>query len=284
MAGIPSLDTATTIAELGNKCAGLTQFLPKTYNQIGIECTELIFKDISKDESIPYEDRITMVNGIKQIIKHSKNQRNIIEIANKYLSGCKNNSDTKIAPDWFDLFLEECKTISDGKIQEIWSNVLIEECLNPNSVRKSFLFMIKTLDKNVAEAFQKLNNCSIQFVDDKNNEIINNELYVLPNDFQDILSVEDIELLEESGLISLCDFGNFSHHFDSENICINYFDRKLRLTLNASDKEGDYYLCHGKSHIQQMAKLYVILFRKIRMITFGVISVNTYQVPNVNTR
>ncbi len=246
MTGIPPLKAATEIAELGNKCAGLTQFLPKSYNQIGVECIDLIFKELSKDGSIPIADRVGIVCRIKQIIKYSKNQRNIIEIADKYLSECKKDSNNKIDSDWFDLFLEECQTISNEKIQEIWSNVLIEECLNPNSVRKSFLFALKTLDKDVAESFQSLNDCSIQFVDDKDNEIINKELYIIPNDFQKILSVENIMLLEESGLITLCDFGNYSYHFNTENIFIKYFDRKIKLTLPINDASNDYVFCHGK--------------------------------------
>lgn len=246
MAGIPPLDTATSIATLGNQCVELAKYLPKTNSQIGAECTDLIFKELSKDESIPYMDRLFIANNVKQIIKHSKNQRNIMEIANQYLSKKQNDIKTKINIDWFDLFLEECKTISNEQIQQIWGKVLSEECLNPNSIRKTFLFMLKTLDKDVAEAFQKLNNCSIQLIDGGNGEVINNELYILQNDCQSILSVEDILLLEENRLIALCDFNNYAHNFNSENVFIKYFDRKLKLTLPKDDTEKDYILCHGE--------------------------------------
>lgn len=247
MAGISPLDTATEIAELGTKCVGLAKFLPKTYGQIGTEYTDLILKEFIKDASIPYMDRLCIANNIKQIIKYSKNQKNIMEIADKYLSGeCKKDSYTQIDPDWFDLFLEECKIISNEQIQEIWGKVLSEECLNPNSVRKNFLFMLKTLDKDVAKAFQKLNDCTIQVADNKNNIEISNELFVLPNDFQKMLSVKDILLLQENGLISLCDFGEYAHSFNYDVIYINYFDRKLKLTLSVNKEDKKYHFCHGK--------------------------------------
>ncbi len=119
-----SLATAQSVATLGKECASLTSYLPKSYKAIGRECTEAIFKQLSQDNTIPYEDRIFITSHIRQIIKHSQNQRNIMEIANKYLSTPKQDEPKPLDDDWFDMFLEECKTISNIEVQEIWGKFL----------------------------------------------------------------------------------------------------------------------------------------------------------------
>lgn len=230
MTGVPHLDTATRIATLGNKCAELTKYLPKTSSQIGAECTDLIFKELSKDESIPYMDRLYIVNNVKQIIKHSKNQRNIMEIADKYLSCAQNSSNNKIKSDWFDLFLEECKTISNEEIQEIWGKLLAEECINQNT-RKDFLFLLKTMEQSTAEAFQKLNNYTCQIIG--NNEIINNILCLYPNNLPDnSLSFDDLEELKDSKLINIKEMYSCGFQFsDCDYVIIKYFNHRFKIKL-----------------------------------------------------
>lgn len=228
-----NLATAHSVATLGNECATLVSYLPKSYKAIERECIESIFNQISQDESIPYVDRLHIVTQIPQLIKHSKNQKTIMEIANKYLSIENDETITHqpIDEDWFDYFLEESKIISTSNAQEIWGKILAEECKNPNSIRKSLIFTLKTLDKSTANSFQKLNNLSFELI--TSNGIIESALCIFPKELPLMnLTYEELLDLKSTGLIDINEF--YSHGYKlpkHETSYIRYFDEKITIDL-----------------------------------------------------
>ncbi len=228
------LTKAHSIATLGQECVTLANYLPKRHEVIGRECTEIIFKQLSQDETIPYDDRLFIAANIKQIIKHSQNQKSILEIADKYLSTTKISNTQSIDEDWFDLFLEECKTISNKDIQEFWGKILAEECQNPSSIKKKFLLTLKTLDKSTAEAFQKLNNLTAQIITPDG--VIDNVTYLYINEIPtELLSLDDLLKMEECELIRISDFGYNSYSFkkyDCNYVYLKYFNTKIKVYLD----------------------------------------------------
>jgi len=228
-----SLSNASSIAKLGQECATLTSYLPKPYPTIGKECAEMIFKELSQDKTIPYDDRIYIATHIKDIVKHSQNQKNVMSISEKYLSSPLSGHQKPIDEDWFDLFLEECKTVSNEELQEIWGRILAEECMNPNSIRKSLLPILKIMDSNSAKAFEKINNFTIKL--ECGNTTYDNIICLFIRSLPDEIDLDDIDELESLGLISRSSlFRCFSFEEEEKNeeySIIYYHDTRIKTKL-----------------------------------------------------
>lgn len=234
MDGLP---TAHDIAKLGQECAKLTTYLPKSYKAISRELVQTVFEKVIEDSSIPYADRIALASNIDRIVKHYKNQQDILEKANKYLTKENPNLEQTINEDWFDLFLEECKTTSDEQMQEIWSKLLAEECENPNSIRKDLLFSIKIMDPTVAKCFEKINNMIFTMMVFTDDALIDSDelIYIDMGQIKPFLSVPELAELEDKGLISNSS-DRYTLHFNPpiDKIIIAY--QGLQLTFTSTEK------------------------------------------------
>lgn len=253
------LENAKEIATLGEQLAKLASYLPKPYKAIGRECFELTLKRLMEDDNIPLEIKAFITCDVAGYVKHIKNKYSIMEISEKYLTQRKPDNQNNIDEDWFDLFLEECKTISNEQIQQIWGKVLAEECQNPNRIRKSFLPMLKTLDKKTAQDFQKINNMIFTLTTD-NPQIPPRELVCiyLPsnNSLNESVSAALNFNLTSIEISDLVQNGLIDNTYSKEHIIkfpkpvkycyINYFDTRIKIEIkNNCFKYGQVLLTYN---------------------------------------
>jgi hypothetical protein len=134
--------------------------------------------------------------------------------------------------DWSSQFFEGCKDISDEQVQLLWAKILSGEIASPGSYKIKTLQVLKTVDKNDAQAFSKLcQTCwmiggrPMPIVYDANAGYLDHVG----------LTFEDAVQLENIGLISMTTVGGYSLKRQPERIILQYGVRyilKLPSTIN----------------------------------------------------
>lgn len=104
-------------------------------------------------------------------------------VPNEYIS------DKPVDPDWFARWRRDAKVIGNPELQALWGRILAEEVKTPQAVSFRTLDVIKNLTHHEANLF-----CEFALL------IINESI---PSEhFEDIISLDDIRLLQDAGLIN----------------------------------------------------------------------------------
>lgn len=88
---------------------------------------EKVKDKILNDESITYEDRLTLCYGYSKIKKKLKNRKDVLELADKYFNHGTDvfyNRIEQLDEDWFDFFIDKVENTSSDKFKSLWAKLL----------------------------------------------------------------------------------------------------------------------------------------------------------------
>lgn len=92
----------------------------------------------------------------------TRRQENLEAIASRAEQLLPNEvEDTPVAPSWREAFFEAAQDASEEGVREIWASILAGEVARPGSFSRRTLSVLKSLDQNEAELFQRLCGCSV---------------------------------------------------------------------------------------------------------------------------
>lgn len=130
---------------------------------------EKVKDKILNDDSVPYDDRLTMCYGYSKIKREFKRRKNVLELADKYFNhGTEQfyKGIEQLDEDWFDFFIDKVEHTSGDKFKSLWAKLLSAQltniqCESGLTISKKLISTICLLTTEDIIAFRSI--CSMTF-------------------------------------------------------------------------------------------------------------------------
>jgi len=130
---------------------------------------EKVKEKILNDDSIPYDDRLTLCYSYSKIKKKFKRRKNVLDLADKYFNRGTDNFNKSIEQldeDWFDFFIDRVEHTSSDRFKSIWARLLSVqltniECERSLTISKKLISNICLLTPEDIATFRSI--CSMTF-------------------------------------------------------------------------------------------------------------------------
>ena len=118
------------------------------------EAIEIYKKNIEADERIPVLMKSAMISKARKTLKEYCNQKDILEIAEKFLTGkeeIKNLDD-----DWLSFFMDKAKNINNDDIKLMFGKILAGEASGKAHIPKRLIQTLEIMEEYDAKNFKNL--------------------------------------------------------------------------------------------------------------------------------
>ena len=125
------------------------------------EAIEIYKKNIEADERIPVLMKSAMISKARKTLKEYCNQNDILEIAEKFLTGkeeIKNLDD-----DWLSFFMDKAKNINNDDIKLMFGKILAGEASGKARIPKRLIQALEIMEEYDAKNFKNLCSSIIRF-------------------------------------------------------------------------------------------------------------------------
>lgn len=125
------------------------------------EALEVYKKNIEADEKIPVLMKSAMISKARKTLKEYCNQNDILEIAEKFLTGgekIKNLDD-----DWLSFFMDKAKNINNDDIKLMFGKILAGEASGKAHIPKRLIQALEIMEEYDAKNFKNLCRSIIRF-------------------------------------------------------------------------------------------------------------------------
>jgi hypothetical protein len=185
----------------------------------------------------------------RMVREEGKRQENIEQITAGAIPHIKDDAKPRdIDDDWLAHFFDRSRLVSNRQMQSLWSKILAGKANNPSGFSKKTLDLVSTIERNDANLFSKL--CTFVWtVGDLTPVIfeINHKLIV-----QTGLTFDNINHLDDIGLISFQPLSHFSKVFTAEKFVVSYYGTPVIVT---GKKNGNMYnIMSGQVLLTQAGK------------------------------
>ena len=238
--------------------------------------------DVIKEKGKPSAKDMEMaarLYAVPKMRRHYKNIANILVKADQLYEQWKPQEDEmRKTPedDWIDYFLDRAKTVSDETVQRLWACILTQECFEQGTFRRVMLDRLALLDRSSAALFQIL--CDLTYdieVSDGRNYSV--PLYIRDTElckmvhntcidfteedamlYKNYFSInarvlhgseieEELEVLQEIGLVNLSEENDESDIYSIENIefTVSTENKKFKVPPQYDEQQEVYYIVTG---------------------------------------
>ena len=214
-------DPATKLIEKMSDAIGWVA----THKTLRRTATDSFVASIEKSNIDPL-DKAILIGNASKIIKETKNQKDIIDIALVHLR--EDSHPERVDNDWISLFMDKSRLVSDKDFQVIWGKILAEECNEDGSIPRRLLGIMQEMEKDDAKSFTQLCNYSVKVIN-KNGEIEYSPIVFISKlyDTYKGLTYEALLNLESLGLISISEIG-----FTTDSVSsVEYHNHKYKIPL-----------------------------------------------------
>lgn len=163
-------------------------------------------------------------------------QQNIEQITEKAIPLVAEDARVEeLSNDWIADFFQKCRLISDAEMQDFWARILAGEANNPGKFRLRTLALLKSADKEEAQAFQSL--CRLASTHASSNTPL---LTVFDHNHASIkscgLSFSVLQHLDVIGLIKFSPGMNYKLHINEPEVTIRHHGQSLRIVGTKSEE------------------------------------------------
>ena len=186
--------------------------------------------------------------AVPKMRRHYKNIANILVRADQLYEQWKPQKDEmRKAPedDWIDYFLDRVKTVSDETVQRLWACILTQECFEQGTFRRVMLDRLALLDRSSAALFQIL--CDLTYDIEEDAMLYKNYFSINDRDLHGSEIEEELEVLQEIGLVNLSEENDESDIYSIENIefTVSTENKKFKVLPLYDEKQEVYYVVTG---------------------------------------
>ena len=217
--------------------------------------------DVIKEKGKPSANDMEIaarLYAVPKMRRHYKNIANILVKADQLYEQWKPQKDEMrkaIEDDWIDYFLDRVKTVSDETVQRLWACILAQECFEQGTFRRVMLDRLALLDRSSAALFQIL--CDLTYdieVSDGRNYSV--PLYIRDTELCKMVHnrvlhgseiEEELEVLQEIGLVNLSEENDESDIYSIENIefTVSTENKKFKVLPQYDEQQEVYYIVTG---------------------------------------
>lgn len=217
--------------------------------------------------------------AIPKMRRHYKNIANILVKADQLYEQWKPQEDERRKDpeeDWLDYFFDRVKTVSDETVQWLWACILTQECFEQGTFRRVMLDRLALLDRPSAALFQiicdltydievsdgrkysvplyirdtklckMIHNTCIDFTE-KDAMLYKNYFSINDRVLHGSEIEEELEILQEIGLINISEDNDESDIYSIENIefVVSTENNKFKVPPQYDEQQGVYYVVTG---------------------------------------
>ena len=224
--------------------------------------------DVIKEKGKPSANDMEIaarLYAVPKMRRHYKNIANILVKADQLYEQWKPQKDEMrkaIEDDWIDYFLDRVKTVSDETVQRLWACILAQECFEQGTFRRVMLDRLALLDRSSASLFQIL--CDLTYdIEVSDGRKYSVPLYIRDTELRRMLyknyfSIndrvlhgseieEELEVLQEIGLVNLSEENDESDIYSIENIefTVSTENKKFKVLPQYDEQQEVYYIVTG---------------------------------------